>query len=92
MWAGVSAGLQGKGPTMLGLRYTYRRRAILPEHRGVGLSGSQRGSQCRGCASSHGWLDVYAEEWGIEMVPVSSLVLEDESQCMWHLREALQEE
>lgn len=75
MWAGVCAGLLGKGPITLGLRHAWLR-TILSDCRGVQL---QLALSC---------FCVYAGT-GRGMVPTSSLVHEEVSSWMFPLREAL---
>lgn len=45
VWAEICIGLLWKGPTILGLRQTWLRSLVLPEHREVGLRVSKSGSQ-----------------------------------------------
>ena len=73
---GVSAGLLGRRPTVLGLRQALLRREVLPECRVLGLCVSKLGSHCWSCAASHMWPCVYAEGQGREMVLASSFSLE----------------
>lgn len=68
VWNGVSSGLLGKGPAMLGQRHTW---IVILEHRGVGLGASRLGSQFKSKAT----FCVCAEMWGRDKALASSFVL-----------------
>ena len=46
MWVGVCAGLLRERHAMLGLKQTLPRRAVVPEHRGLGFGLTKIGSLC----------------------------------------------
>ena len=76
-WRGVGrvfASLWGKGPTLPGLREVRLRRAVPPEHRGVGIVVNKLGSLCWCSAVSPGWLCVDAEGQGRNTVQATSFV------------------
>ena len=79
MWCGqqIMQVPWGRGPTLLGLSQAWLRRAVPPEHRGLGLVVSKSGSQCPHWALSLRVICVHTEERGKEMEPVSSFVPHD---------------
>ena len=59
---------------------------------GLGIGVSKLGCQYKPCAASHGWLCVYAEEQGKEMVPANSFIPREASLWMQSRKDELQEE
>ena len=78
VWAELCAVLLGKGPTMLGLRQAWLRRAAVPKHGAGGAWYKQvRQSVSMLIFFPQVALCVYAKGWGREIAPASSFVLRD---------------